>query len=283
MAEGSPNGVSLKHVDAPPITPWERVQLARHADRPHTLDFVQLVFSDFVEMHGDRLFAEDGAIVGGLASLDGRTVVVIGHQKGRGTKDNVLRHFGISHPEGNRKALRLMHHAEKFGLPLITLVDTSGADPSLPSEERGQAFAIAENILVMSRLRVPCVTVITGEGGSGGALALAVADRVYMFENAIYSVAAPEAAASILWRDSARGAEAAAALKITAQDILRFGIVDAIIPEPPGGAQTDHTAAAQALHEALTNGLESIRSMPIEDLLRARAERYRSIGIYDAG
>src|SRR5215207_8604857 len=187
----------LKPQDQVEVTAWQRVQLARHPQRPHTLDYLQLAFTDFVELHGDRLFADDAAIVGGLAALDGRTVMVIGHQKGRDTKDNVLRRFGMARPEGYRKALRLMRQAEKFGIPVITLIDIPGADPSLAAEERGQAFAIAENLLAMAQLGVPFVSAIIGEGGSGGALALGVADRVLMLENAVYSVASPEAAASI--------------------------------------------------------------------------------------
>ncbi len=216
----SRNGpVTRKPQDAPRRSAWERVKLARHPQRPFTLDFLKLAFSDFLELHGDRLFGDDAAIVGGLAVLDGRTVMVIGHQKGRDTKENVLRRFGMARPEGHRKALRLMRHAAKFGIPVVTLIDIPGADPSLVAEERGQAFSIAENLLAMSSLRVPIVSVVVGEGGSGGALALGLADRVLMLENAIYSVASPEAAASILWNDGARGPEAAEAMKITAPDL----------------------------------------------------------------
>jgi acetyl-CoA carboxylase carboxyl transferase subunit alpha len=260
---------------------WERVQLARHPQRPYTLDYLQLAFADFVELHGDRLFGDDAAIVGGPALLDGRTVMVIGHQKGRDTRDNVLRRFGMARPEGYRKALRLMRHAEKFGMPVITLVDIPGADPSLPAEERGQAFAIAENLLAMTQLRVPFVSVIIGEGGSGGALALGVADRVLMLENAIYSVASPEAAASILWKDGGRGAEAAEAMKVTAPDLLRFGVIDAIVSEPPGGAHTDHAAAAALLHDALVWQLRELEGQPVDVLLALRARRYRSIGVFE--
>ena len=208
------------------------------------------------------------------------TVMVIGHQKGRDTKDNVLRRFGMARPEGYRKARRLMQQAEKFGVPVITLIDIPGADPSLAAEERGQAFAIAENLLTMAQLRVPFVSVIIGEGGSGGALALGVADRVLMLENAVYSVASPEAAASILWKDGARGAEAAEAMRITADDLLRFRIVDGIIPEPPGGAHTDHAAAAQALRTALLEQLADLEPLSIDELLQQRAARYRGIGVF---
>jgi acetyl-CoA carboxylase carboxyl transferase subunit alpha len=272
----------LKPQDVTPMSAWDRVQLARHAQRPYTLDYLQLSFNDFVELHGDRLFADDAAIVGGLAQLDTRTVMVVGHQKGRDTKENILRRFGMARPEGYRKALRLMRQAEKFGMPVITLIDIPGADPSLAAEERGQAFAIAENLLAMTQLRVPFVSVIIGEGGSGGALALGVADRVLMLENSIYSVASPEAAASILWKDGARGAEAAEAMKITAPDLLRFGIVDGIIPEPPGGAHTDYAAAAHALREMLLRHLDELEQQPIETLLQQRALRYRSIGVFQS-
>jgi acetyl-CoA carboxylase carboxyl transferase subunit alpha len=277
----SRNGsVTLKPLDSPRRAAWERVKLARHPQRPYTLDYLQLAFSDFLELHGDRLFGDDAAIVGGMAILDERTVMVIGHQKGRDTKENVLRRFGMARPEGHRKALRLMHHAEKFGIPVITLIDVPGADPSLVAEERGQAFSIAENLLAMSRLRVPIVSVIVGEGGSGGALALGLADRVLMLENAIYSVASPEAAASILWNDGARGPEAAEAMKITAPDLLGFGIIDGIIPEPPEGAHTDHAAAAQALQAALIAQLAALDHVNVDDLLTQRTLRYRGIGAF---
>lgn len=279
----SSNGsVILKSADTRPMTAWDRVQLARHPQRPYTLDYLQLAFADFVELHGDRLFADDAAIVGGLGSLDGRTMMVIGHQKGRDTKDNILRRFGMARPEGYRKAMRLMHHAEKFGMPIVTLIDIPGADPSLQAEERGQAFAIAENLLGMIQLKVPFVSVIIGEGGSGGALALGVADRVLMLENSVYSVASPEAAASILWKDGGRGAEAAEAMKITAPDLLRFGIIDGIIAEPVGGAHNDHAVAARALRNALVEHLGQLESVPIDDLLRERAKRYRDIGAFTA-
>jgi acetyl-CoA carboxylase carboxyl transferase subunit alpha len=264
----------------PSPTAWERVQLARHPERPYTLDYVQHIFSEFVELHGDRQFGDDAAIVGGLATLQTRTVMLIGHQKGRDTRENLLRRFGMARPEGYRKALRLMRQAEKFGMPVVTLIDIPGADPSLMAEERGQAFAIAENLLAMSRLRVPIVSAIIGEGGSGGALALGVADRVLMQENAIYSVASPEAAASILWKDGGRGAEAAEAMRITAQDLLRFGIVDAIVPEPLGGAHTDHGVAAQQLRQALVEQLAALDEVPLDALVEHRARRYRDIGVF---
>jgi acetyl-CoA carboxylase carboxyl transferase subunit alpha len=265
--------VRLKVADTVGPTAWERVQLARHPQRPYTLDYVRLAFADFVELHGDRQFGDDAAIVGGLAKLQERTVMVIGHQKGRDTRENLLRRFGMARPEGYRKALRLMRHAEKFGMPLITLIDIPGADPSLVAEERGQAFSIAENLLAMAQLRVPFVSAIIGEGGSGGALALGVADRVLMLENAVYSVASPEAAASILWKDGSRGAEAAEAMKITARDLLRFGVVDAIVPEPEGGAHTDHAAAAEALQRALIEALRELDESDVDELVKRR-QRY---------
>jgi len=277
MKNGS---LTLKRQDAPLPTAWERVQLARHPQRPYTLDYLQTAFSDFLELHGDRLFGDDAAIVGGLATLDARTVMVIGHQKGRDTKENILRRFGMARPEGYRKALRLMRHAEKFGMPVITLIDIPGADPSLVAEERGQAFAIAENLQAMSRLRVPIVSAIVGEGGSGGALALGLADRMVMLQNAIFTVASPEAAASILWKDGGRRAEAAEAMKITAPDLLRFGIIDAIVAEPPGGAHTDHAAAAEALRAALITQLDAVADTEVEALLAQRSQRYRAIGVF---
>jgi acetyl-CoA carboxylase carboxyl transferase subunit alpha len=282
MSRNGPVRIKLKAQDAPRRPAWERVKLARHPQRPFTLDYLQLAFTDFLELHGDRLFGDDAAIVGGMAVLERRTVMVIGHQKGHDTKENVLRRFGMTRPEGHRKALRLMRHAEKFGIPVITLIDIPGADPSLVAEERGQAFSIAENLLAMSRLRVPIVSVIVGEGGSGGALALGLADRVLMLENAIYSVASPEAAASILWNDGARGPEAAEAMKITAPDLLGFGIIDAIIPEPPDGAHTDHAATAAALQTALVAQLAALDGLDIDALLAQRAKRYRGIGVFHA-
>jgi acetyl-CoA carboxylase carboxyl transferase subunit alpha len=268
------------------LSAWDRVQLARHPQRPYALDYIKWLFSEFIELHGDRRFADDPAIVGGPAALDGQTVMVIGQQKGRDTKENALRRFGMPRPEGYRKALRLMRHAEKFGFPVLALIDTPGADPTLPSEERGQAFAIAENLLAMAGLRVPYVAVVIGEGGSGGALALALADRVLMLENSIYSVASPEASASILWRDSAYKAEAAAAMKITAPDLYRFRVIDAVVPEPPGGAHTDHRAAALLLKQAVLEQFAALARcygagdrLDVDRLLADRYARYRRIGV----
>jgi acetyl-CoA carboxylase carboxyl transferase subunit alpha len=272
--------VALKPADTPQLSAWDRVELARHPRRPFTLDYVQLAFSDFIELHGDRLFGDDPAIVGGLAYLDRRTVMVIGHQKGRDTRENLVRRFGMARPEGYRKAMRLMGQAEKFGIPVVTLVDIPGADPSLVAEERGQAFAIAESLLTMCRLRTPTVATVIGEGGSGGALALAVADRVLMLENAIYTVASPEAAASILWKDGSFHAQAAEAMKIGAADLHKLGVLDAIVPEPPGGAHTDVAAAARNLHDALVAQLDAIEALPLESLLEERGRRYRHVGAF---
>jgi acetyl-CoA carboxylase carboxyl transferase subunit alpha len=279
MAAAKPR-VASKGAESPATGAWARVQLARHPRRPYTLDYLALAFTEFTELHGDRQFGDDAAIVGGLASLDGRTVMVIGHQKGRDTNDNLLRRFGMARPEGYRKALRLMRHAEKLGLPLVTLIDIPGADPSLAAEERGQAFAIAENLLAMARLRVPTVSTIIGEGGSGGALAIGVADRVLMLHNAVYTVASPEAAASILWKDGGRGPEAAEAMKVTAPDLLRFGVIDAIVPEPPGGAHADHAAAARLVRGALIEQLDELEDVDLELLLSRRTDRYRAIGAF---
>ena len=260
------------------LTPMQRVQVARHPKRPYTLDYVSTVFSDFAEMHGDRLFRDDPAIVGGWARLDGQSVMLIGHQKGRDTKENLRRNFGMAHPEGYRKALRLMRLAEKFGAPVITLVDTPGAYPGLGAEERGQAEAIARNLVDMATLRTPIITAVIGEGGSGGALAVGLADRVLMFENSVYSVISPEGCAAILWKDASQRERAAEALKITADDLLELSVIDEIIPEPPGGAHADPEAAAQALGEALRRQLRQLRKTKLEKLLKRREEKYLSMG-----
>jgi acetyl-CoA carboxylase carboxyl transferase subunit alpha len=260
------------------LTPMQRVQVARHPRRPCTLDFLQTIFSDFVELHGDRLFRDDPAIVGGWARLDGASVMVIGHQKGRDTKENLKRNFGMAHPEGYRKAMRLMQLAEKFHAPVITLVDTPGAYPGLAAEERGQAEAIARNLLVMASLRTPIITAVIGEGGSGGALAMGLADRVVMLENSVYSVITPEGCAAILWKDASQRERAAEALKLTAQDLLRLGVIDEIIPEPPGGAHADAEATALRLGESLRRHLLELRRFKIDKLLKRREEKYLSMG-----
>ena len=263
------------------LTPYQRVQVARHPRRPYTLDYLHSVFTDFVELHGDRLYRDDPAIVGGLARFEGRSVVVIGHQKGRDTKDNLRRNFGMPHPEGYRKAMRLMKIAERFGLPIVTLIDTPGAYPGLGAEERGQAEAIARNLEDMAALRTAFVAVVLGEGGSGGALAMAVADRVIMFENAIYSVISPEGCAAILWRDSSQRERAAESLKLTAADLLGLGVIDEILPEPPGGAHSDPDAAAAVLAAALRRHLAELEHVRPEKLVRRRAEKYGRMGRFE--
>jgi acetyl-CoA carboxylase carboxyl transferase subunit alpha len=260
------------------LTPMQRVQVARHPKRPYTLDYLRTVFTDFVELHGDRLFRDDPAIVGGWARLDGETVMVIGTQKGRDTKENLRRDFGMAHPEGYRKSLRLMKLAEKFGAPVITLIDIAGAHPGLGAEERGQASAIATNLIQMAALRTPTVAAVIGEGGSGGALAIGLADRVLMFDNSVYSVISPEGCAAILWKDSSQRERAADALKLTAQDQMELGVIDEIITEPVGGAHTDPDAAAAALGEALTRHVRQLRKIKIDKLLKRREEKYLAIG-----
>jgi acetyl-CoA carboxylase carboxyl transferase subunit alpha len=260
------------------LTPMQRVQVARHPRRPYTLDYLRTVFTDFVELKGDRLFRDDPAIVGGWARLNERPVVVIGQQKGRDTKENLLRNFGMPHPEGYRKALRLMHQAERFGVPVITLIDTPGAYPGLGAEERGQAEAIARNLEEMARLRTPFVAAVIGEGGSGGALALGLADRVLIMENAVYSVISPEGCAAILWKDSSQKERAARALRLTATDLLELGIVDLIVPEPDGGAHADPEAAAAALGQALERAVSELEQVPPDQLLGARAEKFLRMG-----
>jgi acetyl-CoA carboxylase carboxyl transferase subunit alpha len=260
------------------LTAWQRVQLARHPRRPYTLDYIGHSFTDFQELHGDRLFADDHAMVGGFAKLGEHRVVVIGTQKGRDTKENIFRNFGSAHPEGYRKALRLMRLANKFSLPIITLIDISGAYPGIGSEERHVAEAIAVNLREMILLEVPIIAAVTGEGGSGGALGIGVADRVLMLENAYYSVIPPEGCAAILWKDRAATAKAAAALKITAKDLLGFKIIDEIIPEPLGGAHTDAVLTAANLKTHLLKHLEEILALPVAERLKKRYEKFRSHG-----
>ena len=262
------------------LTPWQRVQLARASGRPTTLDVLEKAFQDFIELHGDRAFADDPAIVGGLAYLEGEKVVVVGHQKGRDTKENLQRNFGMPHPEGYRKAMRLMDLADRFGYPFLTFVDTPGAYPGVSAEERGQAWVIAQSIQRMSRLRVPAVTVILGEGGSGGALAIAVANRVLILENAWYSVISPESCAAILWRDAKEAPKAAEALKLTAKDLLQLKVVDAIVPEPEGGAHKDPDRAIRNIKEALLKALEELKGLSPEDLYEDRYRRFRSLGAF---
>ncbi len=260
------------------LSAWQRVQLARHPKRPFTLDYLGLAFSDFQELHGDRMFAEDRAMVGGFARLGTHSVVVIGTQKGRDTKENILRNFGAAHPEGYRKALRLMRLANKFGLPIITLIDTAGAYPGVAAEERHIAEAIAVNLREMTLLEVPIIAAIVGEGGSGGALGIGVADRVLILENAYYSVISPEGCAAILWKDRANTAKAAAALKITAKDLLELKIVDEIVPEPLGGAHTDAAGTAANLKAHLLHNLESLLNLSVAERLKKRYEKFRAHG-----
>ncbi|HEX5580436.1 MAG TPA: acetyl-CoA carboxylase carboxyltransferase subunit alpha [Gemmatimonadaceae bacterium] len=263
------------------LTPLQRVQVARSSKRPFTLDYVQLIFTDFIELHGDRLFREDEAIVGGWARLEDETVMLIGHQRGRDTKENLRRNFGMPHPEGYRKALRLMKLAEKFQVPVLTFIDTPGAWPGLGAEERGQSEAIARNLLEMASLEVPIVATVIGEGGSGGALALGVADRVLMLENSVYSTISVEGCAAILWKD-AKSPEtrekAAGALKITAQDLYELRVIDEIIPEPLGGAHSNHDEAARNLQASLVRNLEELRKLRPEKLVRRRREKFLRMG-----
>ncbi len=260
------------------LTAWQRVQIARHVQRPFALDYVARCFTEWVELRGDRVFGDDKAMPSGLAKLGSHRCMVITHQKGRNTKENVLRNFGSAHPEGYRKALRLMRLAEKFGLPVISLIDTPGAYPGIGSEERHIAEAIAVNLREMMRLRVPTIAVVIGEGGSGGALGIGVADRVLILENAYYSVITPEACSAILWKDGKHAAEAAEALKLTAQDLIQLGVVDEIVPEPEGGAHRDHDLAAANLGTALRQNLQRILEIPIDAVLQRRYDKFRAIG-----
>lgn len=263
------------------LSRFDRVHLARHQERPFTLDYVRFLCTDWIELHGDRKYREDPAIVGGWASLEGRTVMIVGQQKGRDMKENLERNFGSPHPEGYRKAERLFRLAEKFKRPVITFVDTQGAYPGIGAEERGQAEAIARNLMVMAGLRTPIVTCIIGEGGSGGALGIAVADRVLMMENAIYSVISPEGCAAILWRSRDRASDAAEALKLTAADLADSGIIDEVIPEPPGGAHLDPEAAAKAVGEAIVRNLDELVGKDAEVLVEERREKYYAMGEWE--
>jgi len=263
------------------LSDWQKVLIARHPARPYTLDYINLIMTDFMELHGDRLFADDSALISGFARIDGRSVMVIGHQKGRDTKDNILRNFGCAHPEGYRKAIRMMQLAEKFKVPVVVFVDTPGAYPGLGAEERGQAQAIAMNLRDMSGIRTPIIATVIGEGGSGGALGIAIADRVYILEHAYYSVISPEGCASILWRNSVKAPEAAKALKLTAGHLSRFGLVDGIIPEPQGGAHLDPDSAAAALKEKILKDIDDLSGMSSEELLEARYQKFRQMGEFE--
>jgi len=260
------------------LTIWQRVQIARHPDRPYTLDYIRMLTTDFIELHGDRQFADDLALVAGFAQIDGTKVLIMGHQKGRDTNENVLRNFGCAHPEGYRKAIRLMRLAEKFHLPIIVLIDTPGAYPGIGAEERGQAQAIASNLRDMSGLTTPIVATIIGEGGSGGALGVGVADRICILQHAYYSVISPEGCASILWRNSIKAPEAAEALKITGEHLIKFGIVDEIIPEPLGGAHKDPEQIALNIKDVVLRHIKELSTLSCEKLVEKRYDKFRSIG-----
>jgi len=264
------------------LSPWQKVQLSRHPNRPYTLDYVDHLFTDWQELHGDRRFGEDAAIVGGLAKFKGRSCVVVGHQKGRTTKEKVTRNFGQAHPEGNRKACRLYELGDRFGLPIFTFIDTPGAYPGIGAEERGQSEAIGACLAAMARARVPIIATILGEGGSGGALALGVANKVLVLEYGTYSVISPEGCASILWKDGAKADEAAQRMRMTAPDLLELGVVDRMVDEPAGGAHQDPKAAARLLDAALTDALGELLQMTPEDLVEQRYRRFRGLGVYVA-
>lgn len=269
---------TLKRETFENLAPAERLQVARHPRRPYTLDYLESIFTDTIELHGDRMYRDDESIVGGWARLEGESVMVIGHQKGRDMKENLKRNFGMPHPEGYRKALRLMKQAEKFGRPVITLIDTPGAYPGLGAEERGQAEAIARNLREMAALRVPTVAVVIGEGGSGGALAIGVADRVLMLENSVYSVISPEGCAAILWKSGSERDAAATALKITAENLYGLGVIDEIIPEPAGGAHSDWKRTTEELRWALVRHIGELQNRPVDELREARWDRYMGMG-----
>lgn len=263
------------------LSAWEKVQLARHPQRPLTIDYIENLFEDFVELHGDRLFGDDPALIGGIGIFEGKGTVIIGHNKGKDIKENVSRNFGMPHPEGYRKALRLMQLAERWHLPVISFIDTPGAYPGIGAEERGQAEAIGRNILEAFSIRTPILVAVIGEGGSGGALGIGIGDRVIMLENAIYSVISPEGCAAIIWKDSKKAEKAAEMLRLTAQDLIRFGIIDEIIPEPVGGAHTDVGKIMDIMKEAIRKNLDIIREKDIETLLEQRYQKVRRIGVFE--
>ncbi len=260
------------------LTPWQRVQIARHPKRPYTIDYINMVMVDFVEIHGDRMFGDDKAMIGGFAKIDGEKVLVVGHQKGRDTKENLMRNFGSAHPEGYRKAMRLMELANKFEMPIITFIDTPGAYPGIGAEERGQANSIAYNLREMMLLKVPIIVIVIGEGGSGGALGIGIGDRVYVMENAYYSVISPEGCAAILWKDRLKAPEAAEVLKLTAKDLLSLGLIDEEIPEPIGGAHRDPEKAAQNIKKVIKKALKELKAIPKEELLSHRYDKFRKMG-----
>lgn len=265
------------------LTPWQRVMIARHPERPGTVDYIKTIFEGFMELHGDRFFGDDPAIIGGIAKFRGQPVTVIGHAKGKDTKENLVRNFGMPHPEGYRKTLRLMEQAEKFGRPIFTFVDTPGAYPGIGAEERGEAQAIAASLTRMMTLAVPVIVTVIGEGGSGGALAIAVGDHISMLENSVYSISTPEAFASILWKDAGKAQDAAAIMKMTAQDLSSLGVIDEVIPEPMGGAHKNLQEAAKNLAGTLENALKALKEQPIDVILEKRYEKFRSIGEFISG
>jgi len=270
---------TLKSATYQNLTAWQKVQLARHPQRPYTKDYINMMMSDFIELHGDRAFGDDKAIIGGCAKLDNQKIMVIGHQKGRDTKENLIRNFGCAHPEGYRKALRLMQLAEKFNLPIIIFIDTPGAYPGVGAEKRGQAQAIALNLREMATIATPVISIVIGEGGSGGALGIGVTDKILVLENAYYSVISPEGCAAILWKDSVKAPEAASVLKLTANDLLELGIIDGVVTEPLGGAHRDPERMAQLLKEAIKTNLKSLLDLPREELLKLRYKKFRKIGV----
>jgi len=262
------------------LTSWQKVQLSRHPDRPYTLDYINVITEDFIEIHGDRHFADDKALISGFARIDGRKVMIIGHQKGREMKENLERNFGCAHPEGYRKAGRIMRLAEKYNIPVISFVDTPGAYPGIGAEERGQAEAIAYNLRTMAGLKVPIMVFVIGEGGSGGALGIGVGDRIFVFENAYYSVISPEGCAAILWRENSKTPAAAEALKLTAPELLNLGVIDGIVPEPLGGAHRDPPGAAENLKKAIIENVEELSVLSSDELIDKRYEKYRDLGAY---
>ncbi len=270
--------MSLQKETFSSLSAWDRVKLARHPERPTSEDYIQSIFTDFIELKGDRAYGDDPAILGGIALLEGVPVTVIGHQKGRDTKENIHRNFGMPHPEGYRKALRLMEQAQKFKRPVVTFIDTSGAYCGLGAEERGQGQAIAQNLMAMSRLRVPIISVVIGEGGSGGALGIGVADRVGMLSSAVYSVISPEGLATILWKDSGKASEAAAVMKLTAAELMALGVIDAVVEEPLGGSHRNHAQATQAVGVWLKQQLKDLIKTDAEQLVNARYEKFRAMG-----
>lgn len=262
------------------LTPWQRVQLARHPKRPYTLDYIEMLMTDFIEIHGDRHYADDKSIIGGLATLNGEKIMVIGHQKGRDTKENLIRNFGSPHPEGYRKAMRLMNMAQKFSIPVVTLIDTPGAYPGIGAEERGQAEAIAYNLREMATLQTPIIIFVIGEGGSGGALGIGVGDRIYVLENAYYSVISPEGCAAILWKERSRSPDAAKALKLTAKDLFEMGIIDGMIKEPLGGAHRNPQETASNIKTVIKRDLEILKKIPKSKLIEMRYDKLRSVGVF---